>query len=280
MQTHTNTQANTYTHINTHTHTHTQAHMHTYNTHKHTHTSTHSTQTHTHKHAHKHAHTRARVHTHKYKNSVYFTVIKEEQCPFENSTIFSKSFTPEGGVMIIKEYGVTVIVPEGAIESSCIKIQAAANLFGPFIIPEDCRPVSPYVWISADYVFKKKLQIEIEHHADVASFKDTSQLCVLKSSCSECSAHDHHFKTHIMTKWNINNYNISDTVCTLFSDHFCSYCLASKTDEIPDRIIAYHYLPHDYRSADSFKAELCFCYDLTICKNVCSNVHIMVWCIA
>lgn len=195
-----------------------------------------------------------------------FLAIKNEQCPFEDSTIFSKKITSDGGVMVIEEYGLIVTVPEGAIESEsdCIEIRAAASLFGPFDIPENCHPVSPYVWIAADYIFKKQLQIEIQHHADVTNFKDKSQFCILKASCIECNTH--YSKMDIMTTE--NHHDISDTVCTLFTNHFCSYCLVSKNDQMPDRIIAYHYLPEDFVSADSFRAEVCFCYDLNICKQV------------
>lgn len=200
-------------------------------------------------------------------------VVSKEQCPFKYSNIVSRKFSSDGGVMIIEEYGVTVTVPKGAIEDHCVEIQAAASLFGPFVIPDDYHPVSPYVWIAADYVFEKQLQVDIEHHADIANLKDESQLCILKTCSSKCSTHDHHSEAHIMIKWN-NQFNITDKVCTLFTNHFCSQCLASKNDQTPDRIIAYHYLPNNYKSADSFRAELCFCYDLSICKKVTIFVYI------
>ena len=180
----------------------------------------------------------------------------------------SQQFTCDGGVMDIKYYGFKLIVPKGAIEDYCVEIKVAVSLFGPFDIPSNFHPVSPYVWITAvspaDYVFKKQLQIEFQHHADVSELKDISKLCVLKASCTTCSTH--HPKMH-MTTWNCH-FDISDTVCTLFTNHFCSYCLASKSDQIPNRIIAYHYLPENYESADTFRAEICFCYDLSICKEV------------
>ena len=81
-----------------------------------------------------------------------------EQCPFKNTEIILKTFTSEGGDMVIKEYGVRVNVPKGAIDSDDIEIYTAASLFEPFMIPKYCRLVSPYVWIAADYVFKKRIQ--------------------------------------------------------------------------------------------------------------------------
>ena len=123
------------------------------------------------------------------------------------------------------------------------------------------------MWIAADYTFKKQLQIEIEHHADIHNVEDTSELCLLKNCCIKDNTHHHDFH---MTIWN-HQYSFNDTVCTLFTDHFCSYCFAKTSDLIPDRIVAYHYLPEDYKTADTFRAELAFCYDLEICKKVTSG---------
>lgn len=168
-----------------------------------------------------------------------------------------------------------MIIPKGAIEGHCVEIEVAVSLFGPFDIPSDFHPVSPYVWIApvspAGYVFKKQLQIEFQHFADVSDSNNISKLCVLKASCTTCSTH--HPKMH-MTAWNCH-FDIDDTVCTLFTNHFCSYCLASKSVQVPDRIVAYHYLPNDYELADTFRAEICFCYDLSICKEVmmCILLH-------
>ena len=196
---------------------------------------------------------------------ILFLVMNKEQCPFDGSeTVISKQFSHNGGVMDIKHCGLKVIVPERAIEDDCVEIQAAVSLFGPFDVPRDCRPVSPYLWIAANYVFKRKLRIEFQHHADVSSTEDASNLCVLKACCTNVSIRQMYVTT-------VDHYVISDKVCTLLTDHFCSYCLASKSDQVADRIIAYHYLPADYKLASTFKAEICFCYDLNICKEVKFN---------
>ena len=196
-------------------------------------------------------------------------VNNQEPCPLIHSDISSKKFTSNGGVLTIEEYGVKVTVPSGAIEDHyVVEIQAAASLFGPFAIPNDCHPVSAYVWLGAKYKFKKPIQVEFEHHADISNPENISQLCMLKASCTKCNSHYHNM--HKITQ--DNHYDISDSVCTLFTDHFCSYCLAVESVQIPDRIVAYHYLPEDYESLNKFRAEVCFCYDLSICKKVISLI--------
>ena len=202
---------------------------------------------------------------------MFKNIKNHEPCPLLDSDIASEKFTSCGGVLIIEEYGIKVTVPNGAIEDHCVvEIQAAASLFGLFTIPNDYRPVSAYVWLGANYTFKKQIQVEFEHHADTSSSEDISQLCMLKASCNS-----HCHKMYKITK--DNHYTISDSVCTLFTYHFCSYCLANESDkskkiQIPDRIVAYHYLPEDFKLADIFRAELCFCYDLSICKKVTSLI--------
>ena len=194
-------------------------------------------------------------------------VKNKEPCPLVDCNITSEKLTSNGGIISIEEYGLKVTVPRGAIEDGCVvEIQVAASLFGPFTIPNDCRPVSAYVWIATDYTFKKLIQIEFEHHADISNLKDTSNFCMLSVSCTKCNSH--HSKMHNIAQ---DFYNIAQSVCTLFTHHFCSYCLASKSTQIPDRIVAYQYLPENYKSFDEFDdfiSEICFCYDLSICKKV------------
>ena len=187
----------------------------------------------------------------------------QEPCPLTDSDITSVHFTSTGGIMVIKEYGITVVIPNGAIEDHhMVEIQAAASLFGPFDIPNNYHPVSPYVWVGANYTFRKPIEIEFEHHADISNSDNISEFCILKACCTKCNS-DHH-KMHEITEDCI----IKDTTCTLYTNHFCSYCLAAKSLQIPDRIVAYHYLPEDYKVLDEFRAELCFCYDLDYCKKV------------
>ena len=198
----------------------------------------------------------------------------QEPCPLSDSDITSVHFTSTGGVMVIEEYGVKVNVPSGAIEDQHkVEIQAAASLFGAFDIPTDCRPVSAYVWIGANYTFKKPIEIEFEHHADISNLEDISQLCILKTCCTNgCTkCNSHHHVMHEITQ----GYVIRDSVCTLYTDHFCSQCLVAKGKPIPDKIVAYQYLPKNYKSVNDFKAEVCFCYDLECCKKVISHALLM-----
>ena len=148
------------------------------------------------------------------------TIKNQELCPLPDVDITSEDFTNAGGVVVIEKYGVKVTIPNGAIEDHhIVEIQVAASLFGPFNIPNNCHPVSAYVWMGANYTFKKLIEIEFEHHADISNSKNILQLCILKACCTKCNSN------HPLMYEITQEYVISDSICTLYTNHFCSYCL-------------------------------------------------------
>ena len=201
-------------------------------------------------------------------------LLVEELCPLTNKGNKSNYFTKTGGEWTIEEYGVKVTVPNGAIGDHIkVEIQVNVSLFRPFAIPNDCHRVSAYVWIGANYTFKKPIEIQFDHHADISNSENISQLCILKACCTKCTKCNNN--QCVMHDEITRKYTISDSVCTLYTDHFCSYYLAQRTDseslEMPDRIVVLLYVPEDYKSVDEFNAEVCFCYNLTSCIKVISH---------
>ena len=198
-------------------------------------------------------------------------VVNSEKCPMKECQIISWMVDYYGGELFIDEHAVKVTIPTGAIDKGCqVQIEAAASLFGPFIIPEGYYPISAYVWIGACYEFKKNLTVELEHDIVVSEETDVSELHVL-TACKEdiCHGKDNQmlYKMHEDTC----EYQLNNTTCTLFISHFCSKCLAVKDNntKMPKRVIMYHYLPENYKSEYEFVAEVTFCYDLKFCKEVC-----------
>ncbi|XP_065910403.1 uncharacterized protein [Dysidea avara] len=191
-------------------------------------------------------------------------VINKESCPLKDCDIVTMTFDSKGGVFVIEEYAFNLTVPSGAIENDVIvEIQAAVSLFGPFIVHKDYQVISGFVWIGACYKFKKELILEIEHHADITNEDDISDLCVLKA----CMKHEHELNEMHEVPVGQYQYSVGSSFCTYFNKHFCSLCLVKKNINIPDRIMVYHYLPENYKSAIEFKSEVCFCYDFTPCKK-------------
>ena len=183
----------------------------------------------------------------------------------------SQEFNSNGGVLFINEHRVRIYVPAGAIaKGRIVRFEAAAGLVGPYSIPEGYHPISVYVLLEASYLFKEKLKIEIEHDIVVSEDTDISKLCVLTTGKEGLYHGQKWLEMHEDTCE--YQYEVNESTCTLFIDHFCSKRLASTEPiTIPKRVMIYHYLPEDYKSEVEFVCEICICYDLTFCKLVISH---------
>lgn len=192
--------------------------------------------------------------------SAYF-VSNKEKCPLNNSSITSKWFDHTGGEMTLDDYAVKLTVPKGAIKDGYgVEIQLAASFCGPFSVPKVYRLISPYIWIGNSYKFKKQLELKIEHHAYMSCAKDTSKLCILKT-------HENSDPEQMHKVMKGYQFKSNDSFCTYSADHFCTVCLATNRTDIPLRILVYHYLPKDYKLTEEFISEVCFCYDLKVCRQ-------------
>ena len=200
-------------------------------------------------------------------------VIKKEMCPIKGASTKSQEFNCNGGELFIKEHAVKITIPAGAIiEGHVVQFEAAAGPLGAYSIPEGYHPISVYVLLQASYLFRKKLKIEIEHDVVVSQDMDTSMLRVLTTG-KEVSyfGKDGQKWLEMHEDTCEYQYEVNGSTCTLFADHFCSKCLASiDTVKIPKRVMIYHYLPEDYKSETECVSDICICYDLTFCKQVCS----------
>ena len=193
-------------------------------------------------------------------------VIKKEMCPIKGASMESQEFDCNGGELFIKEHAVKITVPAGAIaEGHVVQLVAAAGPSGAYSIPEGYHPISIYVLLEASYLFRKNLKVEIEHDVVVSEDTDTSMLRVLTTS------KDGQNWLEMQEDTCEYQYEVNESTCTLFTDHFCSKCLASiDTVKIPKRVMIYHYLPKGYKSETECVCDICICYDLTFCKQVCS----------
>ena len=204
-------------------------------------------------------------------------VMNEETCPLKDCQTKLWMFDYNGGELFIDEHAVKVTIPIGAIDEGCqVQIEAAASLFGPFIIPEGYHPISAYVWIGACYEFEKNLAIKLEHDIVVSEETDVSELHVL-TACEEDKYNGE--DNQILYKMHEDNceyhYELNKSTCTILTSRFCTKCLSARGKaKKAKRVIMYHYVPEDYKSAYEFITEVSFCYDLKFCKEVCDYEHI------
>ena len=196
--------------------------------------------------------------------SSIFVIAAKKNIDVKSPPFVSHQFDCNGGEINIEEHAVKVTVPRGAIaDDQSVEFQITASLFGPFTVPKGYHPISAFVTIEACYKFHKNIEIQIEHHACVESAKDISKLCLLRT----CQ-HEHSEKQQTMHEVvGGYKYEVDSSFCKYFADHFCSVCCATKSECISNRVMAFHFLPHNFNSADSVKAEVCFCYNLVACRN-------------
>ena len=158
----------------------------------------------------------------------------------------SQEFDCYGGELFIKEHAVKITVPAGAItKGHVVQLEAAAGPLGAYSIPEGYHPISIYVFLQASYLFRKKLKVEIEHDVVVSEDMDTSMLRVLTTGKEvSCFGKDGQKWLEMQEDTCEYQYEVYKSTCTLFTDHFCSKCLAViDTVNIPKRVMVYHYLP-------------------------------------
>ena len=168
------------------------------------------------------------------------------------------------------EYGVTMIVPEGAVETKAIISIGVCFVSEKFKFEDDFVPVSPVVWAYINCQLTKPAELYLPHHIDVSNMEHlTSQLYLL-------TADDESFLKDKMFTFK-HNQEIKMTIESMLVKfcplHFCSNCIAVKGrayTEIPKR---YLIAKVEERLPDhSLSIDLCFLFEQKICKEVCDSL--------
>ena len=138
-------------------------------------------------------------------------------------------------------------------------------------------------------MFKKPIQIRIPHCVSITDPNEVFDVVVLTADKKDLvldkngdfilqmheSVYDYH-------------YEVNDDYCDYYTDHFCSKCLSRRRSRIfklfsrltlstprelsnPNRtrITVFFCVPDDYATADELLIELCICYSLKNCLQVC-----------
>ena len=192
-----------------------------------------------------------------------------ETCPVFSNDIISYYVDHCGGAFYNQPHNFAIVIPPDAVaQGDCVEIQATANHFSSYVIPDGFYPISSYYWVSADYVFKSPVYLIMNHYAKIRSVEDISNLHVLHK-CTQSST--------VMNDDLIMS-TISDGVyfdneigyCVLATNHFCSYCQAKDDKRIPEYLMAC-YCTYDEPSSGSLIAEVSFCPSSSECIKVTSD---------
>ena len=184
----------------------------------------------------------------------------QNMCPFTNNDIASIKCDHNGGVMTSIENGIKITIPKGAIgDGSLVTISIAAGLYGPFVLPSNCRNglISPIFWICAPYHFQKAVEVEFEHYGAC----DPSHYQLL--SCED----DDESLTMRPIDYDLEFTLRDDSIklCTFQTRHFCSYCLYCSCHEPTSLSICASFLKPESILFNHFSVEIWFSFPIIHC---------------
>ena len=173
------------------------------------------------------------------------------------------------------QYGLTMIVPEGAIETKSTIWIGISFVSDKFKFEDDFVPVSPVVWAYTNSQLTKPVELYIPHHIDVSNLKDANNQLYLLTADDESFLRNNVFTFK-------SNQEIKITIESMLAKfcppHFCSNCIGTKSQayrEVPKRYLiakAEQRLP-DY----SLLVDLCFLFEQKICREVGDNLNVNIF---
>ena len=131
------------------------------------------------------------------------------------------SLDTSGLVYHCSEYGVTLIIPEGAVQESAT-VWFGACLFSDKFKFGDYVPVTPIVWVHIDQKLNKCAELYIPHDLAISGEANLQQFTILTArdnSCSNVLNFYENYRSQIQVTPEFKNFKIS-------SSHFCSNCVA------------------------------------------------------
>lgn len=163
---------------------------------------------------------------------------KNAQVPFLHHQVLECGY--DGMQHTIEEHDITLRIPEGAVaKGEKLHIEIGVAMYGPFIFPENTRPISPILWLCIvkedNVALKKDFQIILPHFlVGIASEKlHYHQVGFAKAG------HNQKYTSTLKHDQIMYEFKVCKTP-TLFassggksygilrSDHCCFYCLQAK----------------------------------------------------
>ena len=175
-----------------------------------------------------------------------------------------------GLVYHCSQYGVTLIIPEGAVQQPTTVWYGACLLSDRFKFEGDYIPVSPIVWIYIDSQLTKPAELYIPHHIDTAMHEEN-----IKEKLVLLTAEDENlfnFQKNIDIQLTIN-----PTMVKINTLHFCSNCVAkgNQCTELSNRYLIVDAYKKDPVGSDLF-ADFAVIYQQPKCKKVCPIIMLII----
>ena len=173
--------------------------------------------------------------------------------------------TATGLVHHCSEYGVTLIIPEGAVEGTATVWFGVTLLCDKFKFGDDFVPVSPIVWTYINRQLMKPAELYIPHHIDVSNMENPSDHLYLLTADDETFLRNSVFTFKLNSEYHMT---IESNIVKILTSHFCSNCIATKGqtyNELPKR---YLIARADKREGDALFVDYIFLYQVSGCVQV------------
>ena len=135
------------------------------------------------------------------------------------------------GAMISSiEYGVTIIIPPGAIpEGTQIQVQVLCCFGGPFVLPKDYYLCSPVYIISPSIHLLKDIELWMVHHAYLSDPEDCSQMTFLTDAPSLETLDQGQPEEYHLRPIQGGRFSVHGVVGKVSLKHFCKKAIAAKS---------------------------------------------------
>ena len=164
-------------------------------------------------------------------------------------------FNEEGLFHHLHNYGVTIIIPEGAVRGPATLQIGASLLLTGFKCEGPYEPVSPFVWVHTDPVLTKPAELYIPHYVMADTTEDKVKIYLLTRGYEENAI----FKVN-----NDLKASISSSLVKISATHFCHNCLGSTP--VPKR--KYHVVYGIKEEDRTVHVDVCVAYS-DHCSQVC-----------
>ena len=165
------------------------------------------------------------------QSTSYRQAIMKAQVPFMHHYILECNHN--GLEYTFEDHDITLIIPEGAVaKDQTIHIEFDATMCGPFIFPENTRPISPIVWLcllEKDAKLKKPFQLILQHFLTGLIKEEFQQYQIgfMKANHHKSTVEGGDM-TYVFSPSNSKPLFASrgnKSYAVLESDHCCFYCL-------------------------------------------------------
>lgn len=161
------------------------------------------------------------------------------------------------------QYGVTLSIPEGAIQLPAT-VWFGACQYSSELKFGDYTPVTPIVWVYIDQKLMKPAELHLPHYIDTTDPK--CQLTLLRADDSML----HNEDELSFCENNEHAMEIESQLCKIFCHHFCSLCVAMKSEEYKNALKISMIIMAEKRDQMKQFNEFCIFPYQESCKKVAS----------